>query len=150
MTVSAAYKFSPKPPALVDNRKILKGEFYEQKRLIRVGLSSAFVEPSNLRYLIPLYSINTSMMSKSCVIWEKMSILCPVTNNLCSILSNNSNLPDDRHTSSLGLERSRLSRNRYGWLQILRSCIIRFYKARVPVLPVYWSNVIRPRDSIYS
>jgi len=50
--VSADYKFSPNPPALVESMNISYSEFFSLNYLILTPLSSAFVPPSSLKYLI--------------------------------------------------------------------------------------------------
>lgn len=75
MTVSAVAKFIPRPPALVESKKINLSEFSSLNDSIYWSLSSRDVEPSILQKLCFLKIQKSSKIFNMVVNYEKINTL---------------------------------------------------------------------------
>lgn len=77
MTWFAVIKFRPRPPARVDNMKIVRSEPGWVKSWMYYSLSSSSVEPSSLQNLYSLIVQKSSKMSSKLVKLEKSKTCSP-------------------------------------------------------------------------
>mmetsp|Transcript_15186 Transcript_15186/g.65028 ORF Transcript_15186/g.65028 Transcript_15186/m.65028 type:complete len:228 (-) Transcript_15186:1050-1733(-) len=136
MTVSAAVRLIPKPPARVESRNTpYSGSVLN--RSICVLRSCHCTDPSMRQTLKfpPLCSKKLSMRSSMRVICEKMSTLCPFARSLVISRSNRRNLPHcSTSSSALGnmMDPSKPPVIKSGWLQFFRNCMSMLFKAVAP------------------
>eukprot|EP00964_Phaeocystis_antarctica_P142492 scaffold107768_cov57-Phaeocystis_antarctica.AAC.2 len=135
MTVSAATRLMPTPPARVDRRKIKAAEPPRLNRSMAACRASMWVLPSS-RSKAKRRSLRKSASRSSIIVnWLKMSTQCASARNLGSSLSSSTSLPDaDRKVSRRVAAlipvvlASSTPLMRKGWLQVLRSSICRLFR----------------------
>ena len=134
MTVSAAVRLMPWPPALVDSRKANTSEPGLLKRSMAACRSLPRMEPSRRSNLYAL-AVSSSSSSDSIILnCENSSTRWPSSISLGSSLSSSTILPDAATMLATCSPRSWMSpvsrssapRSRKGWLQHLRSSISMF------------------------